>query len=144
LHGVQRRINALRQNFKNRGGDADHRTGREAWGLDVEGAAAEMAVAKGLNRFMPFIINTSTAKDDDLNGIHVRSTPYAQGHLLIYKDDFDEKPYVLAVGAIPRFNLKGFCLGKDGKQQKYFRQTLDGNAFWVPQDQLKSIERLMF
>ena len=137
-YGCQRRVNAIRQGRRNRFGDADHRVGRSAWGLDVEGAAAEMAAAKILQRYMPFTIGDT--KDDDLNGIHVRSTPYATGHLIVYDDDPADAPFVLMVGVLPSFKAAGWILAGEAKQLHWLDEQ--GGQYWVPQDQLRSIDVL--
>ena len=137
-YGCQRRVNAIKKGLKNLFGDEDHRVGRNAWGLDVEGAAAEMAAAKVLRRYMPFRIGDT--KDDDLNGVHVRSTPYATGHLIVYDDDPDDAPFVLMVGVLPRFTAAGYMRGRDAKQQQWLHAQ--GGQYWVPQDQLKPIHIL--
>lgn len=136
-YGCQRRVNAIRKGYSNLFGNADHRVGRNAWGLDVEGAAAEMAAAKVLQRYMPFRIGDT--KDDDLNGIHVRSTPYASGHLIVYEDDPGDAPFVLMVGVLPTFTAAGYMRGKDAKQQQWLHAQ---GQYWVPQDQLLPIDVL--
>lgn len=129
--GVQRRIRSLAHGRNDR-----LKTSRSAWDNDIESACAERAVAKALGIYWP----ESGELDYDgdlLAGIHVRSTDYATGHLIVYPSDPDDGRFYLAVGCCPRWRIAGWLYGAEAKQPRWWdarRLALPG--FMVPQAEL--------
>jgi hypothetical protein len=78
---------------------------QDGWGVSIEGAAAEMAVAKSLNIYWAPSINTYKAPD--VGPYQVRWTEHYTGHLTIRGDDKLAR-YILVVGKMPHFRVVGW------------------------------------
>ena len=131
LTGVIRRVSSL-QNEYNSG--IYHAHGNE-WSTDIDGAAAEMAVAKHLNKYWGSHVNSMKAPDVDT--LQVRSTHHKNGCLIIRPHDNPDAKYVLVTSAAPEYNIVGWMWGRDAMQDKFWRTDLKGlDAWWVPQQQL--------
>lgn len=122
---------------------------------DVQGAAAEMAVASYLDRYWSGM--GSTIGHGDVGLVEVRSTAYEYGSLLLHHDDHDDRPYVLAIvplelplDAAVEAHLRGWLFAGEGKQTHYWDAgkakggRLPFPAFAVPQDGLHSMDELRF
>jgi hypothetical protein len=129
--GVQRRIRQLALNRTDR-----LKTLRGVWDNDVESACAERAVAKALGIYWPE--SAELDYDGDLpNGIHVRWTDYAAGHLIVYPGDPDDGRFYLAVGRCPCWRVAGWLYGAEAKRPGWWDATrLALPGFMVPQSEL--------
>jgi hypothetical protein len=127
--GIMRRVNSLKNGRKDQG------LGPSDWTIDIEGAAAELALAKYLNVYTMPAINTFKAPD--VQGFQVRSTKYSNGRLIIRPKDNGDAPYVLAVtGDLPRVTLVGLLpSGGAAKVPKYDHD----DSWWVPQCDLTDL-----
>lgn len=136
--GVMRHVRALRRGLRPAYG-ADK---RDCWGLHIEGAAGEYAVAKALRRFWPGV---GEVKAEDVDGVQVRTTSHHTGRLLIYPTDPDLVPFVFAVGRIPRFDVVGWLYGYEGKRAEWL-SDLNGTSpelvYAVPQSALLPLDTL--
>ena len=104
---------------------------------------AEMAVARHFNLYWTGIIEMNRIDVGDM--IEVRSASRDTDSLILHDNDVDDLPYVLVLARPPRFKLVGWKLGRDGKQDKYWR--VDGvrhPAYFVPQSHLLSIGAIEF
>jgi hypothetical protein len=105
--GVHRRLRTI---FRGR----QHRHGRgnsDEWQDDVQACAAELAVAKALDRFW----SDSPEPDySDVGELHVRHTLREDGHLILRPGDPDDGIFVFVTGAIPAFVVHGWTTGRDG------------------------------
>lgn len=86
-------------------------TGEE---VDVEGAGAEIALAKLLNVYPDLSLEPRKGGADLLWGVlrvDAKTTRYPQGQLLatMYKTRGGVDVYALLVGPFPTYELKGFC-----------------------------------
>lgn len=106
------------------------------WGIDIEGAAAEMAYCKFRNKFWSGSVNSFKSADCGTN-VQIRSTHHKTGSLIIRNEDSDDDFYVLLVGTSPTFKICGWIKGVNGKSKEYMRSP-NGRptAFFVPQDKL--------
>ncbi len=127
LVGLRRRMESL--NFK------DTSQGKHLWEQDIQGAAAELAVAKHLNRYWDGSVNTY--KRGDVGFLQVRSTPLLDGSLIVREGDADNDVFVLVVGSIPTFRVVGSISARDAKDTS-FRRAPNGRpaAYFVPQSAL--------
>lgn len=126
--GLRRRLETLRQGLK----DAHGFGGEHPWELDIQGAAAELALAKFLGRYWDGSVNTM--KRGDVGQLQVRSTDRANGSLIIRSNDSDDDYFVLVTGSIPQFNVRGWIKGSDAKVAEY-EKAPNGRppAWFVPQ-----------
>lgn len=107
------------------------------WATDIDGAAAEMAVAKALGLYWD--CSNRSFKRADLAGalLHVRSTNHPDGHLIVRKND-ENGLYVLVITDSPHYRIVGW-ISLDGAKEDRFWQ---GDSWWVPQGELNSISCL--
>lgn len=134
--GILRRISA---EFKNR----THANGlsRDAapWDIDINGAMAELAVAKLLGVYWT---GASELGAIDVLFCDVRHTTVPDGCLLIQKTDANDRPFVLVTGIMPEFNVCGWMLAGDAKQDQYWRTDTGRPCYFVPQSDLRLMEDL--
>lgn len=114
---------------------------KNGWGLGVIGCLGEMGFAKAINRYWSG--NVGNLKAKDVNGIQVRSTDREQPVLILHEGDSDEDYFVLVQIDGNVVNLVGWILGRDGKQQKYWRETARP-AFFVPASDLQTFTKERF
>lgn len=135
--GVYRNVSAIR-----RGRPAAYRADAEkAWQNSIEGAAAEMAVAKYLGVYWQPL-----APDDDLrrlaadvgDRIQVRSTSRTDRCLIVHPSDCDDHLFYLVIWGAPRYTIIGWTTGREAKQPEFWKEDppVRHPAFFVPQDAL--------
>lgn len=136
--GLSRHAYALNKGLKDQFG-ADPKNG---WGLHIEGACAEAAVAKLLNIRHDGTIGQTGPVDLIYQGrtLEVRCTRYRNGRLIIHPQDSDESFFVLVTGAAPVYKVVGWIQGRDGKIAAYWDEPEPGRpAFFVPQSALVEV-----
>ena len=132
--GALRRITSL-QNKLNAG--IYHASGNE-WSTDIDGAAAEMALAKHIGAYWSAHVNSM--KEADVLNWQVRSTHHKDGCLIIRGHDDPEQSYVLVTSAAPNYTIVGWMSAKEGRQDRNFRRSNTGlDAWWVPQQDLHPV-----
>jgi hypothetical protein len=137
--GGMRHLSCLFKGWKDKHG-ADSMNG---WQLHVEGACGEVAAAKALNMYWPATVNTFDCADlGERIQIKTRSNP--DFDLIVRQRDSDHHYFVLVTGVCPVYNVCGFLLGAEAKQEKWIKDY--GNrkapAYFVPQKALKPISDL--
>lgn len=135
---IERRIDSIK-----RGLDVKKhatKTSWNDWNHDINGAAAEMAVAKMLN--VHWNHGVGTFKSPDVGDLQVRSTTYADGNLIVRPNDADESLYILVVCDTPVYNVIGFIGGADAKRVGTINEKFGAPAWFVPQSKLFDIEDL--
>lgn len=107
------------------------------WGMDIEGAAAEMAYCKFRNKYWNASINSFKAGDCGEN-VQIRSTPLPNGCLIVREEDLDHHYYVLVIGSSPVFRVAGWIHGKEAKKPEFMKSP-NGRpaAYFVPQSYLR-------
>jgi len=77
-------------------------------------------------------------RGDDAGPYQVRSSQRENASLILHPEDLDDKIYYLITGANGNYMVCGYISGKNGKQQKYWKDPTGGRpAFFVPQADLK-------
>ena len=138
--GIRRNLQNILRGRKHRWSAQDV----SAWDSHINGALGELCVAKALNREWtgkPVVLHGAK---NDVDGVEVRTTTYAAGKLLIHPDDQDDTPYILVTGYGLSWILRGWILGRDAKQQKWYRDVNNNRrfAYFVPQDSLHGMDTL--
>jgi len=134
--GVRRRVESLEGKFEPRNGAP--KFSPTLWSQDIDGAAAELAVALYLDQ--PWTGERSRAHCDVGQDIQVRHTWYLAGCLIVREDDRPGR-YVLVVGHDGSYDLMGWRDCFAAKQPEWEQQ--DGNKYWmVPSDRLRRMEEL--
>lgn len=116
-------------------GSRSKRSLRLRWADSIHGAMAEAAVSKLLG--LPVTPGkTGRITYGDIGGfIEVRATEWNSGHLIIYKSDPVDVPFILVVGHYPKFRAAGFVINKD-LEDRWWRADKDPASWWVPQSAL--------
>lgn len=131
--GVRRRLRALARQRAHKYGMPKW----DPWATDIEGAAAEMAVAKAMGWYW----SDSDAPDyhGDVRDVGVRWTPYESGALIVHPGDPDGMTFVLVVGRAPTYRIAGCLEGFEAKDPKWWREDTGRPAFFVPQQHLRDV-----
>lgn len=105
------------------------------WRTDVEGACAEVAVAKLLNKF--WCGGVGTFKNPDVGNYQVRWTHREDGCLIVRPTDADHEYFILVTGTIPNYKVIGWIKGALAKKEIWKRGP-NGRpaAYFVPQSAL--------
>lgn len=137
--GVQRHV----QNTFN-GARPAHglKPGESVWDLAIDGAVAELAVAKAMDKHWDGALGNYDAAD--VGQFQVRSTRHADGHLIVHDSDDSDAIFILVLsGAAPIYEIAGWKFGGDAKNGKYRVERRPGHpCFWVPQSDLEPFEEL--
>lgn len=133
--GCKRYVHALAKGRSDTYGfDAAHGGG---WSIHIEGACAELAVAKATRSYWEPVWADLDDQRDDVGGWHVRSTPRRNGSLIVHPPDPDDGRFVLVTGAAPRFRIAGWIVGREAKRLEFWRTDTGRPAFFVPQSALQ-------
>jgi hypothetical protein len=128
--GAMRRIEALKLNRKDRYGTPSG----NLWGIDIGGAAAELAVAKHAGHYWEPVTRRPENMIGDVGQFQVRWTPRADGRLIVHDEDLDESRFVLVTGEPPTLTVAGAIWGGDAKNPLYWCDPGTGRpAFFIPQ-----------
>src|SRR5215467_14477408 len=100
LCGVMRRITSIKEGYANK-----KHAEKNDWAIDIEGAIAELAMAKLLGSYWE--PTNRSFKAPDLGEIHIRSTCHPSGHLIIRPNDPEEK-YTLVITNGQKCRICGF------------------------------------
>lgn len=134
--GLMRHCCALRDRRTPRRG-AEHYDG---WGIDIEGACGERAVAKALNRYWQ---GAGTFRGGDVGALQVRTRSQHDYDLPIGTTDADADVFVLVTGRAPSFRVRGWVYGYEGKLAEYWGDpTGFGAAYYVPASALHDLDLL--
>ena len=137
MGGAMRRIQALQRGRVDKYGTVQY-----PWQADIEGAMAEMAVAKAFGIFWSGDVGNIYAID--VGSYQVRSTPYESGHLVINKPDKDEHIFILVIGRDGEYDLRGYAMAGDVKREEFWTSKSMGRfAYFVPQEVLRPVRELM-
>jgi hypothetical protein len=136
LVGVKRMVNAIgRGNNTINGPDKDR-----LWHFHVEGALAEMAVAKAANKFW----STGDKDASDVGDWEVRQTPNPHGDLVLRERDITngkiDHPFILVRGRFGVYEIVGWTKARDGMKDEYWRDPTGGKrppAWFVPAKKLR-------
>lgn len=139
--GVRRNLEARRLGRPDTyGKDVSQMEG--GWGVHIEGAAAEMAVAKATGSYWDPVWSEIDRSRGDVGRYQVRSTMRENGCLILHPQDRDEDTFVLVTGIAPEFVIRGCILARDGKDERHWRTDTGRPAFFVPQAALFPISQL--
>jgi len=135
IAGVVRMTNALgRGNNTINSPDLDR-----IWQFHIEGALAEMSVAKAYNKYW----SSGDVNKLDIGSWEIRNTPRPDGDLVIRQRDVElkkmDKYFFLVRGRFGKYDIIGFIKGADGLKDEWFRDpTGKGRpkAWFVPEKQL--------
>ena len=135
--GVIRQVRNITDNRKPR-----YEAGNQNdWQLHIEGCCAEMVVAQHLGLFWDGNIGILSA--GDVGDLEVRSTQHSSGRLILHPKDKDQSKYILVTGVNGIYQIHGWILGEDGKQQKFWEDPTGRRpAFFIPKENLNDINSI--
>jgi hypothetical protein len=142
--GLMRQLKAIQKGLKHvNEGDAKHIGKSGSWAWHVEGAMAEMAVAKYLGLFWSGTVGV-LGPGDVAGVIEVRQTDRHGGRLIIRPKDAGRVPYVLVTGFFGEYRLQGWLYGDEGRREQYLNAP-NGRppAYMVPQNELRPMSELV-
>ena len=127
--GVMRRIagmkNARRDKFAH----------RDRWENEVEGACAELAVARSFGKYWHSFAGDLSALPGDAGPIQVRWVKDPEGCLPVRPSDPDDARFYMVTGAMPTFTIIGYIHGRDARRREWYREAPP--PYWaVPQSAL--------
>jgi hypothetical protein len=128
--GVTRRIRSMVKERTER----FEPTQGDAWGRDINGACAELAVAKMRGVYWGGEVDTFAPID--VGGWQVKHTERANGSLVVPADAPDGVVFCLVTGFPPVLNVRGYKLAREAKQTRFWRADVPRPAFFVPQSEL--------
>ena len=124
--GLARRIDSIKKNLSNRA------PGENQWQIDIEGALAEMAVAKAINRYGALTIGNYGGADVDR--FHVRHSQRPDGCLIVRPEDKLDAWYALVTGLEGEYVVHGHIHGREARQREWWREPNGRPGAWfVPQ-----------
>jgi hypothetical protein len=129
--GIQRQV----ENMKLKRNQAHGHQAATDWQSNIEGVLSEMALSKHWNLYWK---GKGNLREPDVGNHDCRSTPYGTGHLLLHKEDPDERRYYLLIGVNGRYEVAGWCYGMEGKLDEYWKAPQRGRpCYMVPQTALR-------
>lgn len=132
-------ISGLRRGESKTNGRKDNHgfSGEQAWDIEIEGCAAEMAYCKMRGQYWNGSVCSFKEADAGSN-VQIRHTTLPKGSLIVREDDNEEHYYVLVTGRAPTLHVCGWIRGKEAKQAQ-FRRAPNGReaAYFVPQNALR-------
>ena len=136
MAGVHRRVEYLKSGLSNR----YQPSMEQIWGAQIEGALAEQALAKGLNKY--FSGKGEFGQSDLDEDIECRATSWPDGRLILHDADKDEARYYLLVGEVGHYRIIGSIYGWEGKKKEYLDDPnkTGKSAYYVPQSELEPYE----
>lgn len=117
-------------------------TGEDAWTIDIEGAAGELAFAKRCGKYWAATVGTFKEADIGKN-IQVRTVARDGLCLIVRQADRDDHVYVLMVGQAPKFRYAGCIWGDEAKALRQYVKEPNGRppAWFIPESALHQDSR---
>ncbi len=129
--GIMRQV----QNLKNKNKPAYGAGKKKDWQLHIEGALGEMALGRHLNLFW----SKGVLRGDDVGIMQVRTRSRHSYDLIIHDRDKDDKKFWLLTGLNGCYWVRGWIMGADAKNQKYWLDPAGGRpAYFVPAGELNA------
>jgi hypothetical protein len=136
--GVMRRVNAVRKARQDRYGP---RPLAGLWTEDINGALAEMALAKHLNAFWSGTVGR--VDTSDVGPLHVRSKVEREHRLVILPNDPDDGIFVLVLVSVPTCHVCGWMRAGDVKRSDWLLpDQFDQARYFAPNGELQPMETL--
>jgi hypothetical protein len=133
--GVMRQVEAIRRERADNHGFAG-----DGWGVHIEGAGAELAVAKATGLFWEAVVKNPDALPGDVGEVQVRSTTRPDGRLIVHREDPDDTLFIFVTGKLPEYTIRGAIPSTAAKDEKFWADPAKGRpAFFVPHGALSDL-----
>lgn len=136
---IERRIDSIRKGLNSEKHVEGHSW--NCWDGEINGAAAELAVAKLFD--VHWNCGVGTFKAPDVGGLQVRSTTYPNGKLIFRPNDNPEELYILVICDTPVYNIIGYLSGEDAMACGRVDTKYGKKAWFVDQEYLNDIRNLI-
>ena len=136
---IERRIDSIRRGLNVQKHVESHSWNN--WDGEINGAAAELAVAKYFN--VHWDCGVGTFKAPDVGNFQVRSTIYPNGKLIFRPNDSPEDIFILVICDTPVYNIIGYISGSEAIECGRIDTKYGNKAWFVDQDFLKDIKDLL-
>jgi hypothetical protein len=137
MNGQMRQVQNIRDKYRPPTMGCGH---DNDWQIHIEGALAEWAVAKALNKYP----SGFEFGEEDVGGYEVRSTQNKKTLMYMKPTDKDDSIYIRVVGKNGDYELMGWITGKEGKKFPSEDRYRNGRpAIWVPYESLNPMESLV-
>lgn len=143
---------ARKRNQSQRDGNrVDGKVLEDSLGIDIQGAEAELAVAKAFKLPWDGMFLALERWFDwrdaghDVSGLEVRSTRHERGRLILHPTDKDDSPYILVLAHLrPIYVLAGWNFGREGKNPEFWEDVGYGRpCYYLPQSELRPMDELL-
>lgn len=115
---------------------------RDAWGIDIRSAMAEMAYCKAYD--LEWQRGGGRQKNRLVHGVRLKHTELPNGCLLIKDGESVKYRFVLITGSMPTFIVRGWIEGEDGLRFGRLRNpTGRGRAWYIEQRYLWPMSELI-
>jgi hypothetical protein len=138
--GSQRRISAILNGRRPNYGSPTANN----WGIDIEAAGAELAVAKVFGLWWNALVKNPVLKYPDVGNLQVRHTLRTEGRLIVHATEPDDDVFVLVRGCMPRYLVVGWIKGSDAKHADFWFEGDGRAAFFVWDSRLGSLTTAPF
>jgi hypothetical protein len=115
-----------------------------SYSAEIEGACAEMAVAKAVDRYWDMSVGRiGGSRDGDVGQLEIRQTDRADGSLIVRPGDNPARPFVLVTGRNGRYTVHGWITGQEARRPEWVREPNGRPKAWfVPQQALRPLSTL--
>lgn len=135
--GKWRSITSIRNGDRDKRGAAH---GADGLTIHLQGALAEVAVARFLRRPLPTGIGVFHTEPDLPPDVEVRWRSRDDWDLIVRDDDSPDYRFVLVTGHAPTFHLQGWTWGRDARRDEWIRNYGGhGPAWFVPASALQPL-----
>jgi hypothetical protein len=135
--GVMRRVNAVRNRREEPYGERP----KASWTDDINGAIAELAVAKHFNVFWSGTVGRVDLPD--VGRLQVRSKLQDDHRLVVRANDGDDEPVISVLVDLPICRICGWMIAKDAKRHEWLlSDPSKPDRYFVPNAELRAISDL--
>lgn len=138
--GLMREVKSRQAGLKHIGGSIGDLS--KGWGINIEGALGEMAVAQALGLYWSGSVDTFTS-EPDVGIYEVRTRSKHEYELLIRPKDKDDTIYIHVTGLAPDFWIRGWMYAREAKRDEWKQTYGDRHPAWfVPNEMLHPMSEL--
>lgn len=110
----------------------------DVWGREINGACAELAVAKKLGLYWGGMWRRTSFSLPDVGVLEVKHCDRSNGCLIVQREAPDETLYVLVTGVPPALTIRGYRRAGEAKLEQWWRADVPKPAYFVPQRELEA------
>ena len=132
--GVMRQVRGLQEGLV----ATDGAKKSQYWQIHIDGALGECALAKHLGLYWSGVGELRQTDVGGTTGVDVRTRSEHHLDLVIKDKDPDDRRFYLVTGSYGSYQVHGWIMGRDGKQQKWWSDAGGRQLYFVPQSELNT------